>query len=202
MSSQSSSGKTLEFLFDFGSPTTYLAYTQLPSVIEATGATLILTPVLLGGIFKATGNSSPATVPAKGKWMHSDMTMCAEHYGVPFALNPNFPINTLSLMRGAVAVQMHQPELLDLYMAAVFNATWAEQKNMGDLSIVSETLADAGLEPNAIFALSNDPNVKAKLISNTENAVARGVFGAPSFFVGDRLYFGQDRLAFIQHALS
>ena len=101
--------KQIEFFFDFGSPTSYLAYTQLPRIAAAAGAQLVLRPMLLGGVFKATGNTSPVTVPAKGRWMFSDLPLWAQRYGVPFAFNPAFPINTLTLMRGAAGLQLRQP---------------------------------------------------------------------------------------------
>lgn len=120
--------KQVEFFLDVGSPTTYLAWTQLPDICEQAGAELILRPLLLGGVFKATGNASPVTIPAKGQWMLADLARFAERYGVPLKFNPHFPINTLALMRGAVAVQVYQPEQLNSYLAAVFQAMWAEGK--------------------------------------------------------------------------
>ena len=194
--------KTAEFFFDFGSPTAYLAWTQLPGIAAQTGATLVYRPMLLGGVFKATGNASPVSVPAKGKWMGQDIARWAKRHGAAFAFNPHFPINTLPLMRGAVGVQMRQPERLDAYLSAVFTAMWAQPLNMGDLAVTAATLGAAGFEPEAFMAMIGDAEVKAKLVANTEEAVARGVFGAPSIFVGDTLFFGQDRLDFVREALS
>ena len=194
--------KTAEFFFDFGSPTAYLAWTQLPGIAAQTGATLVYRPMLLGGVFKATGNASPVSVPAKGKWMGQDIARWAKRHGAAFAFNPHFPINTLPLMRGAVGVQMRQPERLDAYLSAVFTAMWAQPLNMGDLAVTAATLGAAGFEPEAFMAMIGDAEVKAKLVANTEEAVARGVFGAPSIFVGDMLFFGQDRLDFVREALS
>ena len=194
--------KTLEFFFDFGSPASYLAYTQLPKTVAETGCTLLLRPMLLGGVFKATGNSSPVSVPAKGRWMLSDLPRWAQRYGVMFAFNPAFPINTLTLMRGAAGLQLRQPERLTAYCDAVFNALWQQQQNLGDPAVLATVLAAAGFEADAFAALTADPEVKAALVSGTEEAVARGVFGAPTCFVGDAMFFGQDRLDFVREALA
>ena len=194
--------KTLEFYFDFGSPTSYLAWTQLPRIAAEAGAQLVLKPMLLGGVFKATGNSSPVAVPAKGRWMTADITRWAQRWGVPFAFNPSFPINTLTLMRGATGLQLRQPGRLQAYCDAVFRALWVEQQNLGDAAVLAAALAAAGFEPEAFMALAGDPAVKAALVATTEEAVARGVFGAPSTFVDGQLYFGQDRLDFVCAALA
>ena len=195
------SNKTLEFHFDFGSPTTYLAHTQLPRIAAETGAQLVYRPMLLGGVFKATGNASPVTVPAKGRWMFQDIARWAQRYGVPFAFNPHFPINTLTLMRGAVGLQQRQPELFTRYVDTVFNALWAQPRDMGQPAEVAAVLAPLGLAPEAFMALVGDAEVKAGLIAGTDDAVARGVFGAPTCFVGESMFFGQDRLDFVREAL-
>jgi len=192
----------IEFLFDFGSPTTYLAYTQLPRLAADTGARIDYVPMLLGGVFKATGNHSPVTVPAKGRWMWHDIQRFARRYGVPFTHNPHFPVNTLPLMRGAVAFQMKQPQRFMPYVDAMFRAMWVEPANLGDAAVLAAKLRSAGFEPDEFQALVGDADVKARLIANTESAVARGVFGAPSFFVGDQLFFGQDRLDFVREAAA
>lgn len=194
--------KTLEFFFDFGSPTTYLAYTQLPQLVRDTGAQLVYRPMLLGGVFKATGNASPVTVPAKGQWMGADMARFARRYGVPFAFNPHFPINTLTLMRGAAGLQLRQPALFAPYVEAVFKAMWVQPRNLGDPAELAAVIAPLGITPEAFMALVSDAEVKAALVAHTEEAVQRGVFGAPSFFVGGELFFGQDRLDFVREALA
>jgi 2-hydroxychromene-2-carboxylate isomerase len=194
--------KTIEFFFDFGSPTSYLAYTQLPQIAAETGATLVWRPMLLGGVFKATGNASPVTVPAKGRWMFDDITRWARRYGVPFAFNPAFPINTLTLMRGAAGLQLRQPERLPAYCAAVFNALWQQRQNLADPAVLAATLATAGFDAEAFMAQVADPEVKAALVATTEEAVARGVFGAPTCFVGTQMFFGQDRLDFVREAAA
>ena len=194
--------KTIEFLFDFGSPTTYLAHTQLPRIAADTGARIDYVPMLLGGVFKATGNQSPVMVPAKGRWMGGDLARFARRYRVPFTFNPHFPINTLTLMRGAVGLQMRQPDRFIAYVDAMFRAMWVEPVNLGDASVLAATLSAAGFDAAALQALAGDAEVKARLIANTEAAVARGVFGAPTCFVGSEMFFGQDRLDFVREAVT
>jgi 2-hydroxychromene-2-carboxylate isomerase len=194
--------KTVEFFFDFGSPTAYLAWTQLPKIAAASGATLIWRPMLLGGVFKATGNASPVTVPAKGKWMNQDIARWARRYGASFRFNPHFPINTLTLMRLAVGMQMRRPADFERYVDTVYRAMWETPVNMGDPAVLADVLQRAGFDADALLALANDPEVKAHLVANTEEAVARGVFGAPTMFVGEQMHFGQDRLDFVREALA
>ncbi len=194
--------KTVEFFFDLGSPASYLAHTQLPALCRDCGAALVYRPMLLGGVFQATGNASPAMIPAKGRYMIRDLARYAERYGVPMRFNPHFPINTLTLMRLLVAVQLHQPERLDDALQALFQATWVDGVNMGDPVRVAEVLAAAGLDAAALQQQIGEPAVKEALKATTEEAVRRGVFGAPTCFVGDDMYFGQDRLEFVREALS
>lgn len=194
--------KTVEFFFDVGSPTTYLAWTQLPAIARETDAQISWRPMLLGGVFKATGNASPVTVPAKGRWMGGDIARFARRYGVPFTFNPHFPINTLTVMRGAAGLQLRQPERLAAYLDAVFRAMWVDAVNLDQAAEVARVLGAAGFDGAEFMALVGNPEVKAALMANTEEAVARGVFGAPSFFVGGDLYFGQDRLDFVREALA
>jgi 2-hydroxychromene-2-carboxylate isomerase len=191
--------KRLEFFFDFGSPTTYLAHTQMPVIASRTGAEVIYRPMLLGGVFKATGNQSPAMIAAKSKWMDSDLKAFARRYGVPYARNPWFPVNTMMLMRGAVAMQ--KENRLAPYADAVFRAMWVEPQNLNDPQVVGTVLAKAGFEPKQMLGLAEDQSVKDELRKNTEEAVSRGVFGAPTFFIGDKMFFGQDRLDFVEEAL-
>jgi 2-hydroxychromene-2-carboxylate isomerase len=191
----------VEFFFDFGSPTTYLAWTQLPKIAAECGATIEWRPMLLGGVFKATGNASPVTVPAKGRWMGEDIARWAERYGVPFAFNPHFPINTLTLMRGAVGMQLRRPADFARYVEAIFRAMWVEPRNLGEPEVLAQTLAEAGFDAGFTEIVA-DPAVKAALIANTEEAVRRGVFGAPTMFVGGQMFFGQDRLEFVREALA
>ena len=194
--------KTVEFFFDFGSPTAYLAWTQLPKLAADAGAELVWRPMLLGGVFKATGNASPVTVPAKGRWMNQDIARWGRRYGVSFRFNPHFPINTLTLMRIAVGVQMRRPADFERYVDTVYRAMWETPVNMGDAAVLADVLQRAGFDRDARRALAGDAEVKAKLVANTEEAVARGVFGAPTMFVGDQMHFGQDRLDFVREALA
>lgn len=194
--------KTLEFFFDLGSPATYLAWTQLSTLCQTTGATLVYRPMLLGGVFQATGNASPAAVPAKGRYMLADLQRYARRYGMPFVFNRHFPINTLGLMRGAMGYLTKHPEAFPHYLDAMFRALWVENRNLADPAIVAEVLQQAGLDPEQFEALLRDDQIKAALKANTDEAVQRGVFGAPSFFVNGALFFGQDRLEFIREALG
>ncbi|NIO43587.1 MAG: thioredoxin domain-containing protein [Burkholderiales bacterium] len=194
--------KKVEFLFDFASPTAYLAYTQLPRIAEQQGAEIIWTPILLGGVHKACGNQSPVLVPAKGRWMFGDIAKWAKRYGVAFETNPNFPVNTIALMRGAVGVQMRMPDQFPAYVEALYKAMWVTPRNLGEPSEVAAALNAAGLDAQKIFALVGEQDVKDKLKANSDDAVARGVFGAPTFFVHDEMFFGQDRLDFVAEALA
>ena len=199
--SSEKNGRTIEYFFDFGSPTSYLAWTQLPKIVAETGARVVWRPMLLGGVFKATGNASPVTVAAKGRWMNDDIARWAERYGVAFRFNPHFPINTLTLMRGAAGLQIRDPERFAHYVDVVERAMWETPQNLGDPAVLAAVLAEAGFDAEAFAALVADPEVKGRLVATTEEAVSRGVFGAPTFFVGDRMFFGQDRLEFVREAL-
>lgn len=194
--------KTLEFFFDLGSPATYLAYTQLPALCAETGTQLVYQPMLLGGVFKATGNASPITVPAKGRYMFDDLARYAKRYNVVLKFNPHFPINTLVLMRAITGIQMHQPERFLDFIDCLFQALWVEGRHLGDPAVVAAVLTEHGFDPEEVLALANDDGVKTSLKDKTEEAIQRGVFGAPSMFVGDRLFFGQDRLDFVREALG
>ena len=196
-------GRTVEFLFDVVSPTAYLAYKRLPDIAERTGAAIAWTPVFLGGIMQATGNAPPGKVPAKGRYMNRDMARCAARYAIPFALNPHFPVNTLPLQRAAVALLDEAGEdAFRRFIEACFQAIWVEAENMGDPAVAGEVLSAAGFDPEALAARAGDPAIKEKLKANTDGAVARGVFGAPTFFVGEEMYFGQDRLDYVEDALA
>jgi 2-hydroxychromene-2-carboxylate isomerase len=193
--------KTFEFWFDFGSTASYLAWTQLPALEAATGARAVLKPMLLGGVFQATGNQSPANIPAKGKYIFVDFARFAERYGVTLNRNPYFPINTLLLMRGAIALQMSGDARLMDYCHAVFEAIWVDSLNMNDPATAAETLGRAGFDARALVALAGEQATKDALKAATQTAVERGVFGAPTFFVGDQMFWGQDRMDFVREAL-
>ena len=193
--------KTLEFYFDFGSPTTYLAHKRLQQLTAQYDLSVDYIPVLLGGIFKATGNTTPAALPAKGMYMMgADLPRFARRYDVPLNPNPFFPINTLNLMRAAIAAQ--RLDCFESYVDAVFDAVWVAGLNMGEADVVGQVLADNDLDAAALLSLSQDPEVKAQLISNTEAAVERGAFGAPTMFMDGEMFFGQDRLDFVEEALQ
>lgn len=192
--------KTVEFYFDVGSPTTYLAHYRLLQLKDQYGCLIAYNPILLGGLFKATGNTSPAMVPAKGRYMDIDMPRYAQMYGLPLVMNPHFPINTLNLMRGAVALLT--TEHFQTYINAVFDAMWVNGKNMGDVGTVVDVLTEAGLNASSILESTQSPEIKAALISNTEKAIERGLFGAPTMFVDNEMFFGQDRLHFVESALN
>ncbi|WP_192985038.1 2-hydroxychromene-2-carboxylate isomerase [Pseudomonas sp. EggHat1] len=193
--------KTVEFFFDLGSPASYLAYTQLPDLCRVAGAELVYRPMLLGGVFQATGNASPAMIPAKGRYMIRDLARFAERYGVPMRFNPHFPINTLTLMRLLVSVQMHQSERFDDALQALFRAIWVDGVNMGDPAKMAGVLVAAGFDAAVLQVQIAEPAVKDALKATTEEAVKRGVFGAPTCFVGGEMFFGQDRLDFVREAL-
>lgn len=194
--------KTVEFLFDLGSPATYLAYTQLPKICEQTNSQLIYIPILLGGVFKATGNASPATIAAKGRYMFQDLDRYARRYDVPLKFNPHFPINTLMLMRAVTGMQLRHPERCAAFIDCLFKALWVEGRSLDEPATVAAVLTRNGFDPNEVLPLTTDEEVKTALKNNTEKAVQRGVFGAPSMFVDGQLFFGQDRLEFVREALG
>ncbi len=194
--------KTVEFYFDVGSPAAYIAFKRLPGICEKAHARLEFKPMLLGGVFQATGNQSPVNVPAKGRYIMVDFERFARRHGIEFRQNPFFPINTLTLMRGATGLQLREPARAAAVCSAVYRAIWVDGKNMNDPAVVAAVLKDAGFDPQALLALAGDPEVKERLKAVTQEAVARGVFGAPTFFVDGQMYWGQDRLDFVQEALE
>ena len=193
------------FYFDFGSPNAYLAHKVIPGIEARSNARFVYVPALLGGIFKATGNRSPmeafAGVPSKLAYEARETARFVNKHGVTdYARNPHFPVNTLQIMRGAVAAK--RLGVFDAYVDAVFRAMWADGLKMDDPAVIERALAAAGLPAAELIAGMNDPAVKAGLIANTEGAVARGVFGSPSFLVGDELFFGKDRLRDIEDEVA
>jgi 2-hydroxychromene-2-carboxylate isomerase len=186
-----------EFLFDFGSPNAYLAYRVLPTLEQRTGVRFTHVPVLLGGIFKATGNQSPvqayAHIPAKLAYEQLEMERFIQRHGLhEFHMNPHFPVNTLLIMRGAIAAEIDGR--LPAYEEAVMRCMWADGLKMDDPAVVRDALDAAGLDGEHLLARTQEADVKQRLLERTERAVARGVFGLPTFFVGDAMYFGKDRL--------
>ena len=192
--------RTLEFYFDYGSPYSYLADTQVEAIAKRAGATLERKPMLLGGVFKATGNHSPAELPAKSKWSAFDMPMWAKHYGVPFNRNPYFPVNTLALMRGAAAAEIDG--VFEKYHPAMFKAMWVDGRNLNDLKEVAAVLTAAGLDAQKFGQRLQDQDAKDRLKATSDAAVARGVFGAPTVLVDEMMFFGNDRLPFVEQALK
>ena len=193
---------SFDYYFDFGSLATYLAHTQLPKICAETGATANLLPMLLGGVFQATGNSSPMSVPAKGRYVYVDFKRYADAYGVPLNMNPHFPIITTTLMRMVTALQMKNDPRMSTYMDAVFQAIWVDALNLNDPVIVAQVLTRAGLDPVELLAMANAQATKDQLKAVTMRAVERGVFGAPTFFVGEQMFWGQDRIEQVKAALT
>ena len=192
--------KTVDFYYDFGSPAAYLAWTQLPAMCERHGAEINYRPMLLGGLFKAVGNNTPIAVKAKGAWMMEDIPRFAKRYGVPYAMNPHFILNTLTIMRGAVWAQA--TGVIEPYNKAMYEAVWVNGRNMADVEEIIAVTSEAGLDAAAMGEAIQQSEIKQSLISNTEEAAERGVFGAPTMFVGGVMHFGQDRLDWVEEALA
>ena len=193
-----------EFLFDFASPNAYLAHRVLPQVETRTGVKFTYTPVLLGGLFKLTGNQAPmfafAGVPNKLAYEMLELRrFIARHQLSAFQMNPFFPVNTLMIMRAAVAAEMDG--VLPQYVEAVFHHMWEAPKKMDDPAVAAEALTSSGLDAERLLARGQEHEVKKKLMANTEAAAQRGAFGIPSFFIGDELYFGKNTLRDVEDAL-
>jgi 2-hydroxychromene-2-carboxylate isomerase len=191
---------TIEFLFDVGSPTAYLAWHRLKAIAARTGAPLKPVPILLGGVFKATGGSPPGSVAAKGRWMNEDMARWAARDGVTLVMNPHFPVNTLMMMR--ILAGLEGDPRFAAVADTLFAGMWRHARNMADPATLHATLGEGGHDADALMALAQDPEAKARLIANTESAVARGVFGAPTCFVAGQMHFGQDRLDWVEAAAA
>jgi 2-hydroxychromene-2-carboxylate isomerase len=187
----------IDFYFDFGSPNAYLAYKVIPEIERRIGPVFVLKPALLGGIFKATGNQSPvvalANIPAKLAYERLEMQRFIKRHGLSqFRFNPHFPINTLQLMRGAVLAR--KLDLFERYVETVFAAMWERELDMGDMAVFQRVLTEAGLPAEAFMTGIGNDDVKRELVEITDEAVRRGTFGSPTFFVGDEIFFGKDRL--------
>jgi 2-hydroxychromene-2-carboxylate isomerase len=197
--------KTVDFIFDFGSPNAYLAWKVLPAIAARHGARVNLLPCLLGGIFKATGNQAPGVAfsGVKGKLDYEMLEMrrfIATHGLAAFRFNPHFPVNTLLLMRGQIAAQ--RAGVGETYLDAMLKGMWEDGLKLDDPQVFVATANAAGLDGAAVLAATGDPEVKAELVANTEAAVARGVFGIPTFFVGTEMFFGKDRLGQVEAELA
>jgi 2-hydroxychromene-2-carboxylate isomerase len=194
----------IEFHFDFGSPNAYLSHLVVPEIEARTGQRFTYVPVLLGGVFKATGNVSPAVslrgIKNKGEYTALETRRFLAKHGITrYAMNPHFPVNTLTIMRGAVAAQ--RLGCFARYVDEVYRHMWAEPKKMDELAVIDAALRESGLPAQELLALTNDPAVKQELIENTERSVARGTFGSPTFFVGDEIFFGKDRLREVEEEI-
>jgi 2-hydroxychromene-2-carboxylate isomerase len=186
-----------QFLFDVGSPNAFLAHEAIPAIEKRIGATFEYVPVLLGGIFKATNNKSPAETLAgiknKREFQAVETERFVKRFQVaPYVFNPFFPVNTLNLMRGAIAAQFE--EVFEPYVEAAFHHMWREPKKMDDPEVAIAALTASGLDGAKLLARAQEADVKAKLLANTQNAVERGAFGSPTFFVGNEMFFGKEQL--------
>ena len=195
----------VEFHFDFGSPNAYLAHLVLPALERRTGVRVHYLPVLLGGVFKATGNVSPAVslrgIKNKGEYTALETRRFLARHGITrYAPNPHFPVNTLQIMRGALAAQ--RLGCFARYVDEVYRHMWAEPKKMDDPAVIAAALEQSGLPAKELLERATDPAVKQELLENTERSVARGTFGSPSFYVEDELYFGKDKLRELEEAVA
>ena len=194
-----------QFMFDFGSPNAFLSHEAIPAIEKRSGAKFEYVPILLGGIFKATNNKSPAETLAgiknKREFHAIETERFVKRFGVkPYIWNPFFPVNTLNLMRAAVAAQLEG--VFEKYVEAAFHHMWVEPKKMDDPEVAAKALASSGLDAGKLLARSQDPDVKAKLIENTQSAVERGAFGSPTFFVGNEMFFGKEQLREVEEMVS
>lgn len=193
---------TLEYFFDFVSPYSYIAQTQLRGLVERTGATLAYRPILLGALHKSHEIASPAFVPAKAKWIAKDCALWAHHYNIPMQWSKSFPFNSLFLQRAVAWLQQQQPEKLDTFVDATFKALWEQGLNPTDVEAVAAHCANLGLDPQAMVSGTELPEVKEVVKLNTATAKELGLFGAPGFKVGEHVLFGQDRMHFVEAALN
>ena len=196
---------TVEFLFDFGSPNAYLSHRVVPTIEARTGARFVYTPVLLGGLFKLTGNQPPMVAfgNIKNKLpyeMLETRRFVARHKLEAFTFNPHFPINTLQLMRAAVAAAADG--MLAPYVEAVFQHMWERPKKMDDPDVVRAALLESGLDAERLLTRAQQQEVKDELAANTQRAFERGAFGIPTFFVGEEMYFGKDRLRDVEEEIA
>ena len=186
-----------QFLFDFGSPNAYLAHEAIPAIEKRINVKFEYVPILLGGIFKATNNKSPAEMLAgiknKREFQALETERFIKRFHVqPYVWNPSFPVNTLNLMRAAIAAQVEG--VFEKYVEAAFHHMWREPKKMDDPEVAMKAIESSGLDARKLFARAQDADVKAKLIENTQAAVERGAFGSPTFFVGKEMFFGKEQL--------
>lgn len=195
--------KSFEFFFDYTSPTAYLGDYAARAVAQRTGADMVYRPMFLGGVMQATGNAPPGMVAAKGKYMGQDIPRCAARYGLTFRFNPAFPLKTLGLLRATIGLE-DEPETQLAFMDACWSRIWGADGpvNLGERGEIEAMCTAIGLDPARILAMGTDEALKAKLAANTEEAVSRGAFGAPTFFVGDEMFFGHDRLDYVEERVG
>jgi 2-hydroxychromene-2-carboxylate isomerase len=192
--------KSVEFFYDYASPFSYFADCQLPAIAARRGAQIIYRPAILGGLIVESGNQAPPSVPAKLKYMSADMRRWAARLGVPFVPNPAFPVRSITLMRAALIAQ--DTGVFPHFHEAMWRAMWIEAANLGDPAVLTDVLTQAGLDAEAIMRGAQDERVKARLKANCDEALARGAFGLPTFFVSDEMFFGNDRVDFVDEALA
>lgn len=192
--------KTLEFFFDFASTYSYLASTQVEALAARTGAQLVWRPMVLGAVFKATGNDLPARVAAKAKYLISDLKRWSQHYDVPFRMSSHWPANTVKAMRLVLVAEAEGKAAAVAH--AGFRAMWVEDQDLTAEATLRAVATSAGLDADRALAAIETPELKDRLRQNTDEAIARGAFGAPALFVGDELFWGNDRLHFVEAALS
>lgn len=192
--------KMVDFYYDYGSPASYLAWTQLPDLCKHHGATLVYKPILVGGVFKITGNVSPVTVPPKGAWFFDDAKRYAAHYRVPFKKNPYFILNTLPIMRGAMWAE--REGCIEDYNRTMFEACWVHGRNLNDQDEIKAVVQEGGFDLKKLGAAIQTDDIKQGLIKATQDAVDRGIFGVPTTFIAGDMHFGQDRLPWIERALT
>lgn len=192
--------RRLELFYDYVSPYSYLANSRLGELSARTGAEVVYRPVLLGAVFKATGNATPISVPAKGRYSLADLQRWASRYSIPFVFNPAFPISTVGLLRGALVTL--EEGSFPAYHEAIFTAMWRDALNLADETVLRDLLEKAGLDAAHIVARTRDEAIKEQLRANTDEAFNRGAFGVPTFFVGEEMFFGNDRLEFVEAALG
>jgi 2-hydroxychromene-2-carboxylate isomerase len=197
--------KRPQFMFDFGSPNAFLSHEAIPAIEKRTGVKFEYVPILLGGIFKATNNKSPAETLAgvknKPEFLAIETQRFIRRFKVePYVWNPFFPVNTLNLMRAAVAAQFEG--VFEKYVEAAFHHMWREPKKMDDLEVAAKALSASGLDGAKLLTRAQDADVKARLIANTQSAVERGAFGSPTFFVGNEIFFGKEQLREVEELVS
>jgi 2-hydroxychromene-2-carboxylate isomerase len=192
--------KSVEFFYDYSSPFSYFADCQLPAIAQRRGARIVYRPAILGVLIVESGNQPPPTVPAKLKYMTADMRRWAAKLNVPFVMNPAFPVRSITLMRAALIAQ--DTGVFARFHPAMWRAMWVDGANLGDPAVLTDVLNRADLDGAAIVKATQEETVKARLKANCDEALARGAFGLPTFFVGSEMFFGNDRVEFVDAALA